>query len=226
VSQDDGFLARWSRRKAQIKGGAAPLPDPTPAASPTADLPAALSPEVPASAAPSPEVPAPVAPSPAPETPVAPPLPTLDDVALLTRESDYSRFVAPGVDANVRNAAMKKLFSDPHFNVMDGLDTYIDDYGKPDPIPPAMLRQMTQARWLGLFSDDDAGKDKASPDGAAAQQLPQSQSCPAASASASPTVSPPASPPTSPDEDPDLRLQQDDAAGPASAEPRSGPASG
>ena len=30
---------------------------------------------------------------------------------------------------------MKKLFSDPHFNVMDGLDTYIDDYGKPDPIP-------------------------------------------------------------------------------------------
>ena len=31
---------------------------------------------------------------------------------------------------------MKKLFSDPHFNVMDGLDTYIDDYGKPDPIPP------------------------------------------------------------------------------------------
>ena len=30
---------------------------------------------------------------------------------------------------------MKKLFSDPHFNVMDGLDTYIDDYGKPDPLP-------------------------------------------------------------------------------------------
>ena len=40
---------------------------------------------------------------------------------------------------------MKKLFSDPHFNVMDGLDTYIDDYGKPDPIPLSMLRRMNQA---------------------------------------------------------------------------------
>ena len=40
---------------------------------------------------------------------------------------------------------MKKLFSDPHFNVMDGLDTYIDDYGKPDPIPLSMLRRMNQS---------------------------------------------------------------------------------
>ena len=32
---------------------------------------------------------------------------------------------------------------------MDGLDTYIDDYGKPDPIPLSMLRQMNQAAVLG-----------------------------------------------------------------------------
>ena len=69
--------------------------------------------------------------------PAAAPPPTLDDVAVLTRESDYSRFVAPDVDGGVSNAALKKLFSDPHFNVMDGLDTYIDDYSKPDPLPPA-----------------------------------------------------------------------------------------
>ena len=65
----------------------------------------------------------------------APQLPTLADVAALTRESDYSRFMATGVDGSVRNAALKKLFSDPHFNIMDGLDTYIDDYNKPDPLP-------------------------------------------------------------------------------------------
>jgi hypothetical protein len=47
-----------------------------------------------------------------------------------------ARDVAP----EVKNAAIKKLFADPHFNVMDGLDTYIDDYSKPDPIPPEMLR--------------------------------------------------------------------------------------
>ena len=50
---------------------------------------------------------------------------------------------------------MRRLFTDPHFNKMDGLDIYIDDYGKPDPIPMAMLRMMNQARSLGLFSDDD-----------------------------------------------------------------------
>jgi hypothetical protein len=84
----------------------------------------------------------------------AEPLPTMDDVAQLTHQSDYSRFVRPGVDSGVRNAALKKLFSDPHFNVMDGLDTYIDDYGKPDPIPPSMLRRMTQSAVLGLFDTD------------------------------------------------------------------------
>jgi Protein of unknown function (DUF3306) len=83
-----------------------------------------------------------------------PPL-TLDDVAQLTRESDFSRFVAPGVDPGVRNAAMKKLFAcDPHFNVMDGLDTYIDDYNKFEPIPKSMLRQLVNARALGLIDDE------------------------------------------------------------------------
>jgi hypothetical protein len=80
------------------------------------------------------------------------------DVARLTRSSDYAPFVRSGVPSEVRNAAMKKLFSDPHFNVMDGLDTYIDDYGKPDPLPPGMLRQLNQATALGLFDDEDADK--------------------------------------------------------------------
>ena len=80
-----------------------------------------------------------------------PPPPTLADVATLTRESDYSRFVAPEVDGEVKNAALKKLFGDPRFNVMDGLDVYIDDYSKPDPLPASMLRQMAQAAFLGLI---------------------------------------------------------------------------
>jgi hypothetical protein len=49
---------------------------------------------------------------------------------------------------------MKKLFADPHFNVMDRMDVYIDDYGQPDPIPQAMLRQMVSAKFLNLFEDD------------------------------------------------------------------------
>lgn len=61
-----------------------------------------------------------------------------------------ARDVAP----DVRNAAMKKLFTDPHYNVMDQLDIYIDDYSKPDPLPQAMLRQMVGAQFLNLFEDE------------------------------------------------------------------------
>jgi hypothetical protein len=46
---------------------------------------------------------------------------------------------------------MKKLFSDPHFNIMDRLDIYIDDYSIPDPIPMEMLKRMVQSESLGLF---------------------------------------------------------------------------
>jgi hypothetical protein len=56
---------------------------------------------------------------------------------------------------------MKKLFADPHFNVMDRLDIYIDDYSQPDPLPLAMLRQMTSAKTLNLFDDEPENKTEA-----------------------------------------------------------------
>jgi hypothetical protein len=134
----DRFLSRWSQRKMKAlnarEGG--PAVDVAPLAQPVPSVPAV--PAVPQAGA-----------EPAPSEPP----PTLADVAQLTRGSDFSRFVAPDVDADVRNAALKKLFSDPHFNVMDGLDTYIDDYNKPDPLPAAMLRQMAQAHFLGLVTE-------------------------------------------------------------------------
>jgi hypothetical protein len=135
---EGGFLSRWSRRKEQVRQGVA-----------VAEVPPVL---------PVPTVPvvAPaVSPVPAVAEPSAPPAPTLADAAQLTPASDFTRFVARGVDPSVKNAALKTLFTDPHFNVMDGLDTYIEDYGLPDPIPLAMLRQMAQSKVLGLFADDE-----------------------------------------------------------------------
>jgi len=82
-----------------------------------------------------------------PDDPPRPP-PTMEDVATLTRDSDFTPFVARGVDENVRRSAMKKLFADPHFNVMDGLDVYIEDYNTFDPIPPAMLAALNHAKGL------------------------------------------------------------------------------
>jgi len=182
----DGFLSRWSRRKAQRGQGGEP-PQPAPVAAP-----AAATPQTPTAAAVVAQEP-------------PPPAPTLDDVAQLTTRSDFRRFVAADATPEVRNAAMKKLFADPHFNVMDGLDTYIDDYGKPDPIPLSMLRQMVQSNALGLFADEE--KDASAPAGARAT--------PDGAAAADTAQSPPVlTNPMADDQDAALRLQPLDAAGP------------
>lgn len=76
------------------------------------------------------------------------PPPTLEEVAALTPESDFKPFVARGVDENVRRSAMKKLFADPQFNVMDGLDVYIDDYSKFQPMTPQILAALNHAQAL------------------------------------------------------------------------------
>jgi len=73
----------------------------------------------------------------------APQLPALDS---LNFESDFKAFMHSKVEETVKRAALKKLFSDPRFNVMDGLDVYIDDYSKEDPIPEAMLATLEHAR--------------------------------------------------------------------------------
>jgi hypothetical protein len=77
--------------------------------------------------------------------------PSLEDVDKLTAESDFSTFMNKDVAGDVHQAAMKKLFSNPHFNVMDGLDIYIDDYSIEDPLPLGMLEKMYQSTALGLF---------------------------------------------------------------------------
>jgi hypothetical protein len=170
--ESSSFLSRWSRRKAEVRRGVevetvARPSDPADtagaavsngAAAATLEPAGAIAPD--SRAAPTPLHADPLA-AVSPRADPSRALPTLDDVAGLTRESDYAPFVQPGVDAGVKNAALKKLFSDPHFNVMDGLDTYIDDYGKPDPIPPAMLRQLNQAMSLGLFDASPADAEHA-----------------------------------------------------------------
>ena len=124
---DDNFLSRWSRKKHEAK---------RPAVEPAAGVDSAKagiqSPTVPPPEAPQEEVP-------------------LPPVESLTPESDFTPFMKPGVDPATRQAALRTLFRDPRFNVMDGLDTYIDDYSKPDPLPEGWLEKMTQMARLGDF---------------------------------------------------------------------------
>jgi hypothetical protein len=131
---DDSFLGRWSRRKHAVRRGETP-PEPVRGEAQPADP------------APPPTAPAPAAP---------PELPPVDSLKGL--ESDYKDFLRPEVDPTTRSAALKKLFGDPHFNQMDGMDVYVDDYTKEDPIPATMLRALNQARSLGLFDDEEKEK--------------------------------------------------------------------
>ena len=159
VAEDPpGFLGRWARRKTDVLQGK-PLQEPVIAAKPVPLAVAsaqAVSATVPAQAAGSLKEPseAPVTAQPVEK------LLSLEDVKTLTQESDFTPFMARNVGAEVRNAAMKKLFADPQFNVMDGLDIYIDDYSKSDPIPESMLRQMTSAKFLNLFEEEDVEKNE------------------------------------------------------------------
>lgn len=141
---DETFLSRWSRRKAADRRG-----ESEPEAAPPADPAPAVVPDV----------------STIEPTPEAPPPLTLEDAAKLTPSDDFAPFVARGVDEAVKRAALKKLFADPHFNVMDGLDTYIDDYSQPDPIPPEMLRELRHTAELRLFEPLD--EELAAPTGTA-----------------------------------------------------------
>jgi hypothetical protein len=156
VEETRGFLGRWARRKTDALQGK-PLEEPAAVAKPGAVEGAGA--QIPTSG-PMASAPA-VVPLPCAAGDAEPPEKialTLDDVKRLTQDSDFKPFMARDVGPEVRNAAMKKLFADPHFNVMDGLDIYIDDYSKSDPIPESMLRQMVGAKFLKLFDDEEKGE--------------------------------------------------------------------
>jgi hypothetical protein len=97
-------------------------------------------------------------PAPTPE-PDAPP-PELPPLEKLSLDSDYSGFFHPKIDENLRRAALKRLFSDPHFNVMDGLDIYIDDYSKPSPLPAEMLATLRQAQKILDWAKEGKEEEK------------------------------------------------------------------
>ena len=136
-------------------------------------------------AGPTPDAPAPakVDDSPAPD------LPPIDQ---LTLDSDFSGFFHPKVDENLRRSALRKLFSEPHFNVMDGLDTYIDDYSKTEPLPAAMLASLKQAQRIlewAAETEEQAQVRRAALSPEAAEAAPESLAPPADDTNPGSTVS-------------------------------------
>lgn len=168
-------LRRWARRKRAANQGQEPAAD---GAHATASAPGAATrgdsaiagsaalPPAAASAAPRQAEP--------PRAGEAPPLPPVE---ALSFDSDFTVFLEPRVEDSVRRAALKKLFSDPRFNVIDGLDVYLDDYSKFEPLLPDQVRTLAHARTLF-----DPVKTIVGEDGVAAEVLPVRPSGPAADA--------------------------------------------
>ncbi len=224
----EGFLSRWSQRKQDVRQGK-PQVEPVQVPTATADVPV-KAPENAIESGTIRAIPTGEMATSGLKNSATTPLPTLDDVKELNAlTSDFKPFVARGVAPEVKNAAMKKLFTDPHFNVMDGMDVYIDDYSVSTPIPESILRQMTSAKFLGLFDDDEKQarekqereeRDKMArdvPDGAPPEPVTQSE--PATKREAVPALTESTEfpfqglkAPTTHDH-PDMRLQPDHALG-------------
>jgi hypothetical protein len=163
-------LSRWSRRKREAARSAPAAP-----ASADAALASAVAGEAPiaaeTSAATAPSAQAPAT-QPAGAAPAA--ADALPPVDTLTFDSDFAAFMQPKVDEGTKRAALKTLFSNEHFNVMDGLDIYVGDYTQPDPMPEGMLDKLANVyEAVKPFDNGPAATDVAlappAADGAAAE---------------------------------------------------------
>jgi len=123
---DEGFLARWSRRKRAVEAGRA-IEEPAPAPGAPAPLPAA---------APSPEA-APIggAPPPPPEAEPEFDPATLPPLDSLTAGSDFSAFLRKEVPEALKRAALRKAWAlDPAIRDFVGPADYAWDFNAPDGI--------------------------------------------------------------------------------------------
>jgi uncharacterized protein DUF3306 len=87
------------------------------------------------------------------------PAPVLPAIDKLTPESDFTGFMHPKVEDALRRVALKKLFSDPHFNVPDPYEAYSGDWTVGEPISEEVLAGLNQARTL-LFDQDEKKEEE------------------------------------------------------------------
>ena len=104
---------------------------------------------------------------------VAAPLPPVED---LKPDSDFVPFMKANVDPATRRSALKKLFTDPHFNVADPFEAYSEDYTKSEPIPEKMLKAINRARDLAVDGPEKvAEKERLAEEAEQAEQAGQAE---------------------------------------------------
>jgi hypothetical protein len=155
MSDDESFIARWSRRKRSPEAAEADEAKRAGAAGPPATAPAED-----AAAAPEAE--------PAVELASLPPLDSIGP------DSDVSAFLAPGVPANLTRAALRRAWSsDPEIRDFIGLVENGWDFNAPDGAPGFGTLTAEEARRLfGLLSNPGAPADPGAAGPQAASAVP------------------------------------------------------
>ena len=97
-----------------------------------------------------------------PETPASALPPSLPPMDSVTPDSDFAGFMHPKVKDELRRLALKKLFSDPHFNIPDPFEPFSGDWTG-EALPPDMLAKLNQARTLIFDEPQNKPKDEEKP---------------------------------------------------------------
>lgn len=138
----ENFLSRWSKRKLEVRAQeklAENAPDISVSASiEGSDANQSAPTNVPAASQPKAQI------TSQPELP----LPTEADLLAVKQGGDIKAFMVDKVSTELKNKAFKALFARPEFNVMDGLDIYIDDYSKFTPLSQEDIGKMTLSKQL------------------------------------------------------------------------------
>lgn len=134
--EDEPFLSRWARLKRESRSRQSPEP-PLPPAEPSAASPGPVDRVFPEGADQQQGVGAEVE---AREgEPAELELPPLDS---MTPESDFTAFMRPGVPASLRAQALRKMFQNPKYGVVDELDPFRADFAAFTPLGDTVTAQM------------------------------------------------------------------------------------
>ena len=74
----------------------------------------------------------------------------LPPISAISLAEDFTPFMQSTVPQALKRQALKALFKEPHFNVMDGLDIYIGDYTVFEPISPEVMA--TLSSWKTIMN--------------------------------------------------------------------------
>jgi hypothetical protein len=88
------------------------------------------------------------------------PAPPLQPVEELKPDSDFTPFMNPRVDPGTRRSALKKLFTDAHFNEPDLFEPYSADFTRSEPIPEKMLKAINRIRDVAVKGPEKVAEEE------------------------------------------------------------------